>query len=129
MTDVAALHDVLKPLVQYPGVRAAVLATLEGELVAAEPWPETSDAASAASAWAGGQATLVASYRRHLHLREFSVLLDETTTEAPCHFYVQQVGDVLLALLFEDRHTLGDARRLCRSAGPPLTSLLTIASR
>jgi len=74
--------------------------------------------------WAREQAALTVSYRRQIHQRDFSVLLEDSGKDAQSHLHVRQVGDYLLGVCFDDRHARGDAQRLSRSAAPVLEDLL-----
>src|SRR5262245_46648280 len=107
------LHEVLRRTAQQPGVDAALLLTFEGDPLVAEPC--LSGTKHLPTEWAREQAAVAASYRRNLHQREFSVVVEEAADPAPCHFYVRQVSDYLLALLFKEPQNLGDIRRLSRS--------------
>ena len=124
MPDRQAVSDVLRPLVQQHSIRAAVVTTCDGEVLAAEAWPGGIGPAGGTAEWASDQAKLAASYRRHLHQKEFSVMFDPATDETRLHIHVEQIGDHLLALLFSDRYYLGDIRRLSRSAAHDLELLL-----
>jgi hypothetical protein len=123
MTDREELHKVLRSIVRQAGIRGAFLVTFEGEVLAFDHPAPTADAAPD-NEWARAQAALIVSYRRQVHQRDFSVLLDDSGRQAHSHFHVRQVGDYLLGVCFDDRHARGDAQRLSRDSAPLLEQLL-----
>jgi hypothetical protein len=123
MPDTEELHKVVTSIVQQAGIRGALLVTFEGEVLAYDCRAPTAHA-TAASEWAKDQAALMVSYRRQVHQRDFSVLLDESGRQAQSHFHARQVGDYLLGVCFDDRHARGDAQRLAREAVLLLEPLL-----
>jgi hypothetical protein len=116
--DVAALRTLLLSLVERHSIRAAILSTASGELLAAEPWPDDVEARESATEWAREQAKPAATFRRHLEQTEFSVLYDEGSTDGRLHYQAQQVGSHLLVLLFSERDRHSEVRKLSRDVVP-----------